>query len=231
MEKKRNGYSLTRTWFDFAGEHPELLTPTHTAMYLYLVDLNNSLGWKDRFFAPAKQTMHFISLKSYNTYSKVFKDLVLFGFIRIIKESKNQYQSNLITLSKFDITQNKARDKHLTKQTEITNEDKGSIVKQENNKTNKQVNIENIESRKLKFQISLQKFKNVYENEILESFFKYWAEPNKSNTQFRMEEQNNWETSTRSERWVKGEKNKNFQKKAKSRTEVILSVVDELTKK
>ena len=137
--ERLNGYSLTRNWFDFAGQHPELLTPTHTAMYLYLVDLNNSLGWKEKFFAPAKQTMHFISLKSYNTYSKVFKDLVAFGFVKIITESKNQYQSNLIKLSNFDKAQNKAigkaKDRQLTNHKESSDNITRSIDKQENLKT------------------------------------------------------------------------------------------------
>lgn len=135
MADKLNSYTLTRNWFDFAGKNPEKLTPAHTAMYLYLVDLNNSLGWAEKFFAPAKQTMHFISLKSYNTYSKVFNDLVDFGFIKVLVKSKNQYQANLIALSNFDKALNKAKDRHLIKQRISTVQSIDSINKHINYKT------------------------------------------------------------------------------------------------
>ena len=36
-----NGYGTNRKWFDFAFENPDMVTPTHTALFFWLVELNN----------------------------------------------------------------------------------------------------------------------------------------------------------------------------------------------
>jgi len=146
-DSKPNGYALSRAWFDFAFENQELITPTHTAMYAWFIELNNRMGWSVKFTSPASQTMIAIGLKSYNTYKKVFNDLVSFGFVKVIMESRNQYTACIIALSNFDKAQYKALDnalsehvtkhltKHLTKHTskqgESTGESNDSINKQE----------------------------------------------------------------------------------------------------
>lgn len=143
---KRNGYELSRAWFDYAFEHQGELNTTHTAMYLWFVELNNRMGWAKQFSSPASQTMVAIGLKSYNTYKKIFDDLVQIGFVKLVKESKNQFTSCVIALSNFDEAHNKALDKalmkHVTKQGESTIQSTGesnySVNKQE---TNKQRNL------------------------------------------------------------------------------------------
>jgi hypothetical protein len=135
----KSGYELTRAWFDYAFEHQGDLTPTHTAMYLWLVELNNRMGWAKQFYSPASQTMNAIGLKSYNTYKKVFNDLVETGFVKLVKESKNQWTACVIALSNFDKAHDKALDKalmkHTTKQSESTIQSTGesnySINKQQ----------------------------------------------------------------------------------------------------
>jgi len=140
MDKKNNeidlnGYSLTRAWFDFSFENPDKVTTNHTAMYLWLVELNNRMGWAERFSSPASQTMAAIGIKSYNTYKKTLKDLVEWGAVIMVAESKNQYTSCIIALSNFDKAHNKALDKaltkHLIKQSESTVQSTSSINKQE----------------------------------------------------------------------------------------------------
>lgn len=138
-----NGYKLTRAWFDYSFEHQGELTSSHTAMYLWFVELNNRMGWAEKFGAPASQTMAAIHIKSYNTYKKVFDDLVEIGFVILVEASINQWTSCVIALSNFDKAHNKALDKsltkHTTKQSESTSESTYSINKQETNKpkTNK----------------------------------------------------------------------------------------------
>ena len=115
---KTSIYDFIKDWFNFSFENPDLVSPTHTAMYLWFVELNNRMGWAEKYGAPASQTMDAIGLKSYNTYKKIFDQLIAWGFIELIKPSKNQYQSCVIALSKNEKAPNKALDKALTNQPE-----------------------------------------------------------------------------------------------------------------
>ena len=47
------GYELSRKWFDFAFEKKEAKTQ-HTALYLWIIELNNRLGWKVEFQLATK---------------------------------------------------------------------------------------------------------------------------------------------------------------------------------
>lgn len=135
--KEKNGYMYHRVWFDFSFENNDIVSPTHTAMYLWLVELNNRMGWSEKFASPASQTMSAIGLKSYNTYKKIFTDLIEFGFVKLLMESKNQYTACIIALSNFDNAQYNALDKALIKNTPKQSE----ITIQSIDSINKQVNI------------------------------------------------------------------------------------------
>ena len=117
--KKPNGYDLTRQWFDFAFENCGKVTSSHTALYVFLIEINNRLGWVPQFQITSTECMAGMSCKSHNTYKKVFDELVEWGFVEIVVKSRNQYQCNIIALSKFDEALDKALDKalanHLTK--------------------------------------------------------------------------------------------------------------------
>lgn len=145
-----NSYDLSRQWFDFAFENPELITGNHAAVYLWNVELNNRMGWVEKFASPASQSMAACGIKSYNTYKKIFQDLVEWGFISVITEAKNQYSACIIALSKVDKAPDKALDKaltkHLTKQSsstiQSTVQSTCSINKQRNKETKKPRNQE-----------------------------------------------------------------------------------------
>mgnify|MGYP007069482694 CR=1 FL=1 len=92
-----DGYKLTRRWFNFSFEHTEAKVQ-HTAVYLWIVELNNRLGWKKEFGLPTSDTIEGLSIGNKKTYLSVLKDLESWGFIEIIKESKNQYQACIISL-------------------------------------------------------------------------------------------------------------------------------------
>lgn len=138
-----NGYDLSRKWFDWCFENPTKFNPNHIALYFFCIEHCNRLGWKKEFGLPSAMTMEAIGVKSYNTYIKVFNDLVEFGFIKLVQRSKNQYTANIIALSNFDKAPNKALDKaivnhdtkHLTKQKDSTIQSNYSIDKPINNKT------------------------------------------------------------------------------------------------
>jgi hypothetical protein len=136
-----NGYELSRKWFDFAFENPEKIKPTHTALYFFIIEHSNRLGWKNKFGLPTTMAKDAIGIRSYNTYINTLNDLIDFGFIEMVEKSKNQYSSNIIAISNFNKALDKALDKalikHSTKQHQSTIQSIGSINKQEtiNNNT------------------------------------------------------------------------------------------------
>lgn len=66
---------------------------------------------------------------------------------------------------------------------------------------------DNIDSRKLKFASTLEPFLSVYGRDFLNDFYKYWTEPNKSNTIFKQELEKTWSLDRRLETWAKNDKN------------------------
>lgn len=50
-----NGYELSRKWFDWCFENPEKINPNHSAMYFFIIEHCNRLGWKDKFGLPTEE--------------------------------------------------------------------------------------------------------------------------------------------------------------------------------
>lgn len=136
-----NGYNLTRNWYDFRFDNPQITKPSHSDLYFYIIDLWNRLGQKEKFGLPTSVTMECLGIGSYNTYKKNLNDLISFGFITLIQESKNQHKSKIIALSNYDKAHIKAtddsNDRTLDKAHINATDD---IDKQFNNKQFKQIN-------------------------------------------------------------------------------------------
>lgn len=96
---KLNGYDLSKNWFLFVKQNPDLINVHHSAMYFYLIELCNSLNWQIKMALPREQTKIMIAIKSNRTYTNTFEDLVDWGFIKIVQRSKNQHQANVISLN------------------------------------------------------------------------------------------------------------------------------------
>ena len=114
--KQRNGYSFMKQWFDFAYENPDKVAPVHAALYFYLIQLNNSLNWKEKFGVPTYNTMEILGIKNYRTYKKAFDDLQEWKFIKLLTKSKNQHTANVVALVFFT----KALQKQIPKQVQST---------------------------------------------------------------------------------------------------------------
>lgn len=225
---KITGYDLTRDWFDFAFENQGKVTGNHGCLYLWLVELNNRMGWAKTFASPASQTMAAVGISSYNTYKKILDDLVSWGFVIMVKPSKNQYTANVIALSKNDKALYKALDKamikHYTKHNSSTIQSTDSISKQVNKETNKpktkkegeKVSPPTLEDRKISFKNSLDPFLETYGKEMLNKFFRHWTEMNPNGKKMRFEMQTVFEVSKRLVTWkendLKFSKNGNNQK-------------------
>ena len=139
MEKEKISiYILIKDWFDWCKHNRDKNNPTLSALYFWIIEKCNSLGWVNSFGLPTDEAMHILGIGSYNTYKKNLLLLQEIGFINIIEFSKNQYTSNVIGLSKFD----KAGSKHLTKQVQSTSEalDKAGSKQIEYNNTINTIN-------------------------------------------------------------------------------------------
>jgi hypothetical protein len=81
-----NSYELSRNWFDWCFENPEKINANHTAMYFFIIEHCNRLGWKEKFGLPMEMTKDALGISNYRTYSKTFNDLVEWGFIKVIEK-------------------------------------------------------------------------------------------------------------------------------------------------
>lgn len=82
----------------------------------------------------------------------------------------------------------------------------------------------NIDSRKLKFASTLEPFLETYGRDMLNSFYAYWTEPNKSNTKFRQELEKVWDLKKRLNTWAKNDTNFNKTKQQLEPTKVVSTI-------
>jgi len=93
-------FELSRRYWDFAYDNPELVTATHAALYFYAIEVCNRLGWKDKFGLPSENSMSALGIKNHHTYNRYFNDLVKWGFFKLVEKSKNQHSANIIAMPK-----------------------------------------------------------------------------------------------------------------------------------
>ena len=141
--ENNTGYALSRSWFDFCFDNPEIIRPIHTAIYFFAIEHCNRLGWKQKFGFPSQMVMEAIGVKNWRTYSLALNELVDFGFIKIIEISKNQYSSNIIAIVKNTKAHTKALDKALSKHNTKHSQSIVSVDKQVTKE--EQVTINNID--------------------------------------------------------------------------------------
>lgn len=73
-------------------------------------------------------------------------------------------------------------------------------------KIKKESNLTSLSTRSLDFKNTLVPFKSKYSIKMLESFYNYWTEPNKSQTKMRFELEKTWSITLRLETWAKRDK-------------------------
>jgi len=93
-----NSYELSRKWFDWCFDNASKIKPIHTALFFFMIEHNNRLGWKKEFGLPRDMAMDAIGVKNNRTYSGAFNDLEQWKFIDVVERSKNQYSANIISL-------------------------------------------------------------------------------------------------------------------------------------
>lgn len=110
------GYELSRAWFNWAWENPDLVNPNHTALFMWIIEKKNRLGWPEKFGLPTGEAMSMLGIKSPKTYSKALSGLIEFGFIKMIQVSKNQNTANIIAIAKIALARASALDSALSQQ-------------------------------------------------------------------------------------------------------------------
>jgi hypothetical protein len=205
-----NGYELTRKWFDFAFEKAEAKA-YHTAVFCWIIELNNRLGWKSEFGLPTNESMEGLSIGSKATYLQVISDLSKWGFIKIIKPSKNQFQATIISICRIEkgTAYTTALDTALVRQeVQHWNGIGTSIVpidKQRNKEIKKPINQESLESRKLAFAETIKNYLPDFDRVLLLDFYHYWSEENQAGSKMRYELEKTWNLAGRIRNWKKNE--------------------------
>jgi hypothetical protein len=116
-------------FWKWAENNGEKNSPNITAMYFYLVHINNSLGWRESFTITSTHAMNHLGIGAFNTYKNTIDKLEEHGLIIIVERSKNQFTCTRIALSKMLKANDKASSKQLKKQVESIVENKVSIHK------------------------------------------------------------------------------------------------------
>lgn len=140
-------YELSKAWFDWSFENPELINPNHSAIFFFAIEHCNRLGWKVKFGFPTQMCMDAIGIKKHDTYIKYFNNLVDWDFFKLHQKSVNQYSSNIISLNtgrpKKGSALGKAIRTHGGKQRdgigESNPESNGSIIKPNNLEPNNNI--------------------------------------------------------------------------------------------
>jgi hypothetical protein len=81
-----------------------------------------------------------------------------------------------------------------------------AMLKQKDSYKDKDNNKIDIDIRKLKFADTLKPFLVKYGKDMMNDFYAYWTEPNKSNTKFRQELEKVWDINKRLLTWSRNDK-------------------------
>ena len=203
---KFTSYELSRCFFDFIFENPDLVKPSHIAVYFYIIEHCNRLGWKSKFGLPSVMVREIVGIKNFRTYDRTLKDLIDWKFITLHQISKNQYSANIISLNKPNCRNIEAYNSSLDKSINLNysiSQDKQNAnfhnIPEDNETT---VEHQNTLDRISIFKEKVFSFEPQYSAEILNSFFEYWSEISENKLFFKAEKQTTFDIPTRLKRWL-----------------------------
>lgn len=138
----------------------------------------------------------------------------------------NQFVSKELTIEQAEII---ANNRKVSQSDKVQSQPIAKIAVNDNvnvtvnvNDTVNDIKRNSIDERKLKFASTLKPFVDVYGKELMNEFYSYWTEPNKSNTKFKQELEKTWSLERRLETWAKNDKN--FKSKSNANTKQPISV-------
>lgn len=128
-----SGYELSRQWFDFLFENPDLTNVSQTALYMWLIELNNRKGFSEKFIFNTDDACSYTGIKDRKTVWSALNKLTDFGFVTIISKATNQNQVTTISIINNKVNSNKCLDKAIRLYNNYTSE--GLAEKQQINST------------------------------------------------------------------------------------------------
>ncbi len=93
------GYGLQKQFYEWLAETDEPVTPAHIALYHYIVQLCNRLGWKNPIDIDTPTGMLCSKIGTGRTYKATLIDLHLWGLVGIEFWTKNQHRAHRIRLN------------------------------------------------------------------------------------------------------------------------------------
>lgn len=148
--------------------------------------LNSLDTWAKNFNWTIQQVRTFFSLLQKN------------GMINI----EGLQKTTRLTVLNYDSYVLRVTDKQHAKQhANNTQNNKEKAIKDINNNT-----ATRIENSKQKLYSEMSAYINTYSKDILNSFYSYWTEPNKSGSQMRFELEKTWDLKRRLEYWARNDK-------------------------
>jgi len=153
--------------------------------------------------------MEATGIRNYKTYSKCLKDLVEFGFIRIVQEAINQHQAVVVAWGKNTKADTEALTEALTK---AQHEALPHIVELSNYRT-KELNKEQIDLK------DLTQFEIKYDKQMLADFQAYWTETN-SRGKMRYQGEKFFDIAKRLATWARNQSTFSKNKKNEQTQEV-----------
>lgn len=126
-----------------------------------------------------------------------------FGSISVQKRLDERAEKSKKARTSVELRWQKFKENKENKETDTnvlrTNNDSNTIKERKGKEI--KVKENNIDDRKLKFASTLKPFKDIYHRDMLIKFYKYWTQPNNSNTKFKQELEKTWSLSLRLETW------------------------------
>ena len=93
------GYGLQKQFYEWLAETDEPVTSAHIALYHYIIQLCNRLGWKNPMDMDTPMAKICSGIKHQNTYKGTLIDLHLWGLVEILYWTKNQHRAHRIRLN------------------------------------------------------------------------------------------------------------------------------------
>jgi predicted transcriptional regulator len=212
-------------FWNWALNNPEKNNPTATAIYFYILNVANELRWKESFGLSSTQIISAVGVSNYKTYKKNLDVLVENGLIKIVVQSKNQYQCNIFGLVKFTEAspkQNQSKPEAKKKQSESNAHNHKTIKEDIDNINNKDFFAENenqvskssnlglhnwfVKASPEEFTERINKFKEEHPNsgypEILyKDFINYYSTPHKDGG-IELNHQRNFGIQNKLQQWI-----------------------------
>ena len=94
----RDIHRYIRGYFKLIENFVDDIEPAHTALYMWILNRNNSLFWKPVIEVSTSEAMASLGMKCPKWYRRIRKDLIEWGLIKVVRRSTNQNRPIALSL-------------------------------------------------------------------------------------------------------------------------------------